>query len=199
MTEEKTRPHSRATRLFHLAIALLVISQLATSRVMTSPKENREEDWLFEIHEYTGLVAFFVIAGFWLFTMYRLRGTRRGVLYPWFSRESLAALATDAKRHGQAFMKLRVPEHIEHAPLASAIHGLGILLVLLMACTGVTWFIGMQLGDMAHVWAEAAKEIHEFFSNVVWIYLFGHAGIALINHFAGKQSLTDMWSAGTDG
>ncbi len=198
MTQEKNRPHGRATRLFHILIAVLVMSQLATSRVMTSPKKDREEDWLFEIHEYTGLVAFFVIAGFWLYTMYRRRGTQRGVLYPWFSRTSLAALAADAKRHAQALAKLRLPEHIQHAPLASAIHGLGILLVLLMACSGVTWFVGTQLGDVAHAWAEAAEEVHEFFSNVVWVYLFGHAGIALINHFAGKQSLTDMWSVEKD-
>lgn len=198
MTAESDRPHNRLTRLFHAVIAVLVISQVATSQFMTTPGKNREEDLLFEIHELTGIATFFVIFGLWAYTFVRRRGTRTGLLFPWFSGTARSALWIDTKHHLQAIRKFRVPEHVRNGALASAIHGLGILLIVLMATTGVTWFIGMQLGDVGKSWAGAAKEVHEIFSNLVWAYLIGHAGFALINQFAGKQPLSDMWSLKKD-
>jgi cytochrome b561 len=198
MTRQIARPHDFRTRLLHILIAVLVISQVTTSQFMVAPGKNREEDLLFEIHEYTGIVTFFLIFGLWVYTFSRARGTRPGLLFPWFSRNTLSALAADARLHLRALMKFRLPDHQQNSPLASAVHGLGILLIVLMAGTGVTWFIGMQFGNMAQSWAKAAKEVHELFSNLVWAYLIGHAGIALINHFAGKQRLSEMWSVAKD-
>lgn len=194
MTTELDRPHNQLTRLLHMVIAVLVISQVTISEFMTAPGKNRAEDLLFEIHEYTGMVTFLLILGLWAYTFLRPRGTRPGLLFPWFSGQARSALWADGKHHLQAFRQFRVPDHVPNGSFASAIHGLGILLIALMATTGVTWFIGIQLGDMATSWAEAAKEVHEIASNLVWAYLIGHAGFALINQFAGKQSLSDMWS-----
>lgn len=194
MTIPIDRPHSFITRLFHLLIAVLVIAQVTISQFMTAPGRNREEDLLFEIHEYTGITAFFLIFGFWTYTFIRHQGTRPGLLFPWFSGRALSALTADTKQHLQALLKFRVPEHVRDAPLASAFHGIGILLIVVMASTGVTWYVGMQFGDMAQSFAKAAKEVHEVFSTLVWIYLIGHVSVALINQFAGKQLLSDMWS-----
>lgn len=75
MTANECRSlHGRATRLLHMVIALLVIAQVATSEFMIKPGKNREEDLLFEIHEYTGIVAFFLIFGLWLYAFSRDRG-----------------------------------------------------------------------------------------------------------------------------
>lgn len=198
MTGSSPRPHAFRTRLLHSFIAVMVISQLATSKFMVTPGKNREEDLLFEIHEYTGIVTFVLILGLWAYTFLRERGTRPGLLFPWISGKALSALVTDTRVHLQALKKFRLPDHVQNSPLASAVHGLGILLIVMMTTTGVTWFVGMQFGDMAQSLAKAAKEVHELFSNLVWAYLIGHAGIALINQFAGKQALSDMWSVRKD-
>lgn len=199
MTQSTEHPHSLRTRLFHLSIAVLVIAQVATSRFMVTPGQNREENLLFEIHEYTGIAAFFLIFGFWSYSLLRTRGTAPGLLFPWFSRDRLRALVADTRLHFQALLRRKIPEHVRNAPLPSAVHGLGILLIAAMATTCVTWFVGIQLGDMAQSWAKAAKEVHEALSNLVWIYLIGHAGIALINQLTGKQPLSDMWSVSKQG
>jgi cytochrome b561 len=198
MSAVEERPHGRLTRLLHLSIAVLVIAQVATSEFMTAPGKNREEDLLFEVHEYTGIVAFVLIVAFCIYSMVRRRGTPSNLLFPWFSAESRRALLADIRIHVQALSKFRLPDHARNAAFPSAIHGLGILLILVMASTGVAWFVAIQLGDMAKPWGEAAKELHELVSSVVWVYLLGHAGIALVNQLAGKQRLSDMWSITRD-
>jgi cytochrome b561 len=181
-----------------MAVALLVIAQAATSQVMTAPGKNRIEDGLFEIHEFTGIVSFFLIFLFWLYTLLRKGGTRPGLLFPWFNRVNRQALSIDSRRHWRSLAAFRMPEHVHDSPLVSAVHGLGILLMMLMATTGVIWFIAIDLGDMAKIFAGVSKEAHEIFSNLVWAYLVGHAGLALINQFTGRQPLSDMWPVAKD-
>ncbi|MGB5353644.1 MAG: cytochrome b/b6 domain-containing protein [Woeseia sp.] len=198
MNGKKPKPHSRTTRFFHMSIALLVISQLATSKFMVHPGKDREGDLLFEIHEYSGMLALFVICGFWLHILRRGRGTNPALLFPWFSSAGLQAFWIDVKAHLKSVLSFKIPDHVENGPLASGVHGLGILLISLMTATGTTWFISQQIGDSAKWWGGAAKEVHEIFSNLVWVYFIAHAGLAIINQFAGKQPLSDMWSVKGD-
>ena len=36
--------------------------------------------------------------------------------------------------------------------------------------------------------------IHKTLASLVWAYLIGHAGLALIQHYLGNMSLATMWS-----
>ncbi len=194
MTPSSARPHNRLTRFFHMGIALLVIAQLATSQLMAAPGKDKIEDIFFEIHEYTGIATFALIFGFWAYTFYRAQGTSPSLLFPWFSDQGRKAVFADTKEYVQALSKLKLPKHARRAPLASAVHGLGIFLIAVMASTGLLWFAAIQFGDSAKWWGNAARELHEVFSNLVWAYLVGHAGTALVNQFSGRQPLSDMWS-----
>ncbi len=194
MTPSPTKPHNFKTRLFHSVIAILVVSQVVTSQFMTKPGESLKEDILFEVHEYTGVAVFFLILAFWIFVYFRDRGTEPATLFPWFWKKKRMALWADTKVHLAALSKFKVPEHVRGAALPSAVHGLGILLITLMATTGIGWWIAIKLGDVATAWGETSRQVHEITSKLVWAYLIGHVGFALINQFAGKQPLTDMWS-----
>lgn len=186
--------HSRGTRLFHMSIALLIVTQLITSQLLGGKGENV----YFEIHEYSGLGAFVLMFLFWIFAIWRREGTAPSLLFPWFSGERLMALWQDMQTHFAAFAKFKLPPHDPHAALPSATHGLGVLLVLIMGLTGTVIYVAIQTGNGKTSWAGTANGLHETFSNLVWAYLIGHVGIALINHFASKQSLSDMWSMKKD-
>jgi cytochrome b561 len=194
MSIDKQATHTRITRLLHMAIALLVIAQLASSEFMTKPGKDRVEDTLFEIHEYAGIAVFILILGLCLNVLVRARGTETDLLFPWFSGDRRKAVWADVRAHVRAASHFRLPAHAERSPLASAVHGLGILLILAMAGTGVAWFIANQVGDSARAWGGAARETHEFLSNLVWAYLIGHAGLASLNQVTGRQRLSEMWS-----
>lgn len=198
MTEKLSKPHSLKTRLMHMAVALLVISQAVSSQFMTPPDSSSGENLMFEIHEYSGIAIFILIFGFWVHAMRRQGGTPMNRLFPWFSSPSHAALIADAKIYLTALKHFRLPDHKDHAPLPSAFHGLGILAVMLMTATGLIMFVSLKAGAGDSALFSQFANLHHFLAKFVWVYLIVHAAAAFLNQFAGKQSLTDMWSVKRD-
>ena len=186
-------PHTFATRLAHLAIAILVIVQIATSQVMTAPGAGTQSDNLFTAHESGGLAALILTLAFWILIVVRHAGTEPAVLVPWFFRVRRKALLDDATRHFAAWRRLRLAEHLEHGAFPGAIHGLGLLIVLVMALTGTLWFVAGLAGAEAAPIGDLAIAIHAGASSLAIAYVVGHAAFALLNHIARTQSLADMW------
>lgn len=192
-TSTKT-DYSAGTRLFHACLALAVLSQLASSQFMQVPREGRPGNWIFEVHEYSGLFAMTMALGLWVVIVTRIGGTDMGLLLPWFSAARRAAFWADTKRHWAIARTFRLPQYQQDSPFAAAIHGLGLLLITAMAATGSLYWLASIAGyqDGLAVWL--AINLHGFMANIVWAYLIGHAGMALIHHFTGGQTLRVMWS-----
>lgn len=186
--------HSFLTRLFHMALATAVIVQVLSSLLMTAPLEDRQEDWLFEVHEFSGITALFLVAGFWLVVALRRRGTPVAILFPWFSATGRRALWEDLVDHWQHIKRLGLPDFRAESPLACAVHGLGLLLVTAMAASGALFFLAMILEAKTSLWATIDIEVHQVLANLVWAYLIGHAGLAVIQHHLKNMRLSEMWS-----
>lgn len=181
--------HGFFSRLLHACLALAVIWQLGGSLVMHPPSRGRAGDAFFEVHEWVGLFTFGLIVCYWLFLAVRRMGADIWALFPWFSPVRLAALRDDASAQIGALARLRLPSYAERAPLASAVHGLGLLVMTAMAGTGFVWWLARpsQL-------AALALETHELFANLAWVYLVAHAALAVLHHVRGEASLAEMWS-----
>ncbi len=192
--EDVQNKHGWLTRLFHATLAIAIVTQLTTSQFMTRPKAGAEGDWIFEIHEYSGICAFVLASALFLRIAIRPRGTAFGQLFPWFSAARLKALVADLKIHWTAAKKFRLAKFDAGAALPSAVHGLGVMLMLAMATTGVIYWLAGKFGATQSSFVGLAMDIHETLSNAVWAYLIGHAGFALIHHFKGEASLLEMWS-----
>lgn len=190
--------HGIATRLAHMGLALAVLLQIATSLVMTAPKIGQPEDFFFEVHEYSGLAALGFALAFWIVMLVRRGGTDMGALFPWFSTARREAFKNDLRLHGKSVRTLSFPRYREDGPLASATHGLGLMLMSGMASTGAIWFAADLLGFADTTVIGLLIEVHKLMSNLVWAYLFGHAGMALLHHFRHDASLKKMWP-GDDG
>lgn len=186
--------HGWQTRLFHAALALSIIVQLATSQFMIHPGRGREGDLLFEVHEYSGLLAFVLALALFLRIAIRPRGTAFGQLFPWFSGSRLKALASDFGRHVRAAARFKLPPYDPEGAFPSAIHGLGLLLMGLMATTGTIYWLAGKLGAGQSPIVGTAMGLHETFSSLVWVYVIGHALLALVHHYTDHLSLTEMWS-----
>lgn len=186
--------HAFATRVFHLFLALVVIVQLLTSLVMHMPKQGRPGDTLFELHQFSGLTALVLSFGFWLVLVVRRRGTEVGQLWPWFQPTRRIALIADARRHWDAVKSLRLPTYDVKAALPSAVHGLGLLLMTMMAATGTTFYVAL-LTEATDIWVFGlVLEIHQLLAIFAWAYLVGHTGLALVHHFTGNLPINVMWS-----
>lgn len=186
-------PYSRTTRVFHAGIALSIATQLGSSLIMDPDKGG---DLIFKLHQYSGLTAFSLVLGFWVLVMLRQRGTPLGLLVPWTSGSSLSALWTDIKAHFAALKSRQLPPVVEQAPLASAVHGLGLLLMTAMAASGALYYL-VSTGDPdAGGWVARAMFVHTTLANLVWAYLIAHASVGILHHIFNHQSLRTMWSFG---
>lgn len=186
--------HSKFTRIAHMGLALAIISQLLTSLVMVPPSPPNDGSILYEIHEYGGLAAFAFMLLFWIVLTTRRIGTAPGKLFPWFSTRRLIAVWEDVKSHSRSLVRLRLPSYDENGPLASAIHGLGLLLMTVMAATGTLYYF-INTGDPdAGGLVGVLILVHTTLANLVWAYLIGHMTLAVVHHFTDNLSLTEMWS-----
>jgi len=189
---------STLTRALHSVLAVAVIYQLASSLVMEGPKHGHEapglRGLLFESHEWMGLGATAVVVLFWVWSLVRRGETRLGELFPWFSRERMQALKEDLVRLAGALRRRNLPPYEPRSPLAAAIHGLGLALVGAMALTGTVYFIFHGWAGEAGAAAKAAVEVHTTLANLVWAYLIGHAGMALLHQLFGHDIIQPMFT-----
>jgi len=190
----KQPAHSKSTTLFHMAIAVLIVVQLASSEFMHKPKGRQPGNWLFEIHEYAGLTAFCLALLFFSSIFYRSIGTKPGLLFPWFSCAHLRSLWQDTQNHSKALLSMKVPAHTPSSPVICAFHGAGLLLVLGMGLTGSMWYLTTNFLTGANVLGHYAKETHEALSTFIWAYIIVHASFGVLNQLLGRQKLAEMWS-----
>ena len=177
---------SVATRLLHGALLLSVVWQLIGSNFIERPRAGQAANTMYEVHEVVGLITLGLVLAFWLWSLLRRRETPFVALFPWFSAPRLRALAGDLAHHWAELKHWRLPGGEAETPLASAVHGLGLLVVLVMAATG-TWLYTLPMP------AGLVLEVHKLVANLVWAYLVGHAGLAVLHQVSGHPVLQRMF------
>ncbi len=183
--------HGPLTRLAHGALGTAVVVQLASSQFMNPDNGGNS---IFEIHEYIGLIALAAVLLFWVTVMARRYGSEPAAMFPWFDVARRKALWQDTRAHVTDLVKFRLPAYAAHSPFAGAIHGLGLVIITLMAASGTLYYV-VNAGDPdAGGLVAVAMNVHRAFGNLAWAYLIVHAVTAVIYHFASDMSLRDMWS-----
>lgn len=177
---------SHATRILHLLLLLSVVNQLVSSQFMSRPFPGEAPSTLYAMHEYIGMASFGFVLLFWLWTLVRRGETKIGRLFPWFSPRAIAAVLRDALDQARGLLNRDFAAHSDGA-FASAVHGLGLLTLTGMAATGTVFFlVSGPIGGFA-------LDLHQTIANLMWIYLFGHAGIAVLHHLLGHDILRRMF------
>lgn len=91
-----------------------------------------------------------------------------------------------------AAMRLALPDPAGSHALASALHGLGLVIVQVMAGTGTLgWLIWDQAAGMTP-FTRNLFEVHETVANLLWTYLVLHAGVTLLHELMGHRLLHRM-------
>ncbi|HZS81400.1 MAG TPA: cytochrome b/b6 domain-containing protein [Stellaceae bacterium] len=185
------RARSHVTRLVHHILLLLVLHQLIGSEFMRFPFPGEAPSRTFSLHEYLGMANLAIVAAFWVWAIVRRGETRLGRLLPWFSIASLTEVLTDFSAQLRRLAHGRAPDD-ENGAFASAVHGLGLLAVTAMALSGLVFFIA----DGTSI-ARLALRLHKQIANLVWAYLFIHAGLAALHHLLGSDILSRMFWVST--
>jgi len=182
------------TRILHAALAVAIVHQLVVSLFMERPRPGGPtENLAFEFHETVGLISLALLALFWLWTMLRRKEEGPGALFPWFSAERLRLVLADIGNYRNSLVQRRLPPPMAETPLASAIHGLGLLVATAMAVTGAIVYAVMGADGSLAGGGHFVLELHEAFASLMWAYLIGHAGIAIVHDIVGHRVLGRMF------
>jgi len=180
-------PRSNLTKFLHLTLLLMVVHQLIGSNFIRMPIPGDAPKPLFVLHEYLGIAGLGLIGLFWLWVMIRRGETRLGRLVPWFSGAAMRAVGSDLATQLRQIIHLSPPDD-EDGALASAVHGLGLLLMTVMAITGTVYFFTLGT-PVAHPLLIA----HKLLAKLSWAYLIAHAGLAVIHHLLGSDIFARMF------
>ncbi|MBL4751041.1 MAG: cytochrome b/b6 domain-containing protein [Amylibacter sp.] len=186
--------HARLTRMIHMGLALAVTLQMLGSLLIEIFEDTQTGKDILLYHQYIGLVAFVLILLFWLIVMIRNIGTDPALLFPWVAKARRAMIWAELKTHYATLKSRQIPSFDPHSPLAPAVHGLGLLLILAMAGSGTIYYF-INTGDPdAGGLVGVVMFIHTTLANLVWVYLFAHAGFAVLHHYLKDMDLREMWS-----
>ncbi len=186
--------HTALTRAAHGLLAIAVIVQLTSSQVMIPEEPGKVANSAFEVHQYAGLAAFAFVLLFWGAITVRRHGTEASVLFPWFSATQRSALWTDTREHVSSLWRFKLPPYHPKSPFSGAIHGLGLIIITLMATSGTLYYFVNDGDPDGGGLVAVAMAVHRAIANLAWAYLIAHAAIAVIYHFATDMSLREMWS-----
>ena len=180
---------SHATRALHLLVLLTVLHQLLSSLVMERPLPGEDPDWAFALHTWIGAAGLGILALFWLWTLARDGSeTRPSALFPWFSPARLLAIVAELRDVFSDLRMLRRPSFAMDG-VASAVHGLGLMLATFMAASGVAWFYVFQGSPAGRI----VLQMHKLGGNAMWAYLIGHATMALAHQALGDDVFGRMF------
>lgn len=184
--------HSIATRLLHGTLLLAVLWQLIGSNFIERPRAAQPGNVMYEVHEVVGLSTLGLVLAFWLWSLLRRRETPLAALFPWLSAARLKAVGDDLARHWTELRQFRLPGGEAETPLASAVHGLGLLTALTMAATGAWLYTLPVPGGLV-------LEVHKIVANLMWAYVVGHAGLAVLHQLSGHRVLQRMFGRPSSG
>ncbi|BCX81787.1 hypothetical protein MIT9_P1367 [Methylomarinovum caldicuralii] len=180
MSNNKENVWSPTLRWLHFGLALAVTLQLFLSLVMEEPGEAEGlEAWAFMAHELFGLTAFALALLHWGWVLSGHDGGWRH-LFPW-DRQGRQAVW----RELSGLLRGRLPEGGPQPGLPGLVEGVGLGLVTLQGASGFVIFLLLPPEGELPERFEFLSELHEACGSGVWIYWFGHVGMALLHRLRG--------------
>jgi cytochrome b561 len=167
----------------HGALAIGVTAQLILSLIMGHGHHTLLEKTAFFCHIYVGFTMLATVAAHWCWTFYDDIGIA-GLphLFPW-GKQGRGAVFQDIK---DLVCQRKLPTKGARPGLPGLVHGLGLLLITSMAISGATMFMTFGVPSYATI-TSVTKYWHCAMANVVWVYWFGHVGLAFLHRFSDKS------------
>mgnify|MGYP000162021385 CR=1 FL=1 len=166
----------RYVRLIHAGLIISAIAALISSEWSGDYKNTLHLG--FTVHMWCGIATAFFLS---LRILYGLLGPASVRFMEWvpYTRERWAWVIEDLR----GLLRARLPDRPTHAGLAGAVQAAGLVIFLFMAFTGTLMALYLEPGQKATGLISLAKEVHEAFSNLVYVYLVLHVG-AVVAHSA---------------
>lgn len=157
----------------HWGISLFVIGSVISS-IFVHPKNPNILP--IKIHMWIGYgVSFFLVCQWVLLSLKRNHFVRAHV-FP-YHFEGRKCMVADLK----LLFKGRLPPTGARSGLSGLIEGLGLMLITLMAMTGLIFHFAAVYEKTTLPSMITIRDIHNFFSYFVWAFVIGHGGMAVLH------------------
>ncbi len=192
--------YKHTTRILHTGIAAFMLLQMLGEKLVGFPGPRQPwhtGDALFiGIHELMGAIALVLVCVYLIVVLDDAAGQER--LLPWISAKGRNGLWLEIRHNVPGWLHGKLPPPEECHAIAGAVHGLGIFLALLLGLSGSMLFLGIgPRGDMTPdikvVW-----EYHGIMATMMWVFVAGHAAMALAHELKGHGMLREMFSLKKD-
>jgi cytochrome b561 len=185
--------YSRFIRVAHALTALAITFQMVISLVMDHPHTRRPMDptgaLYFRWHEWVGLAALAILACGWIYRVMYWKRESQGRFFPWWRSPGRLSLVTEMKQ----FLMLRWTQIPQDGALTGTVHGLGLLIAAAMALTGGVLYIALGPQDKVTPVVHNLMDVHSFLATFMWIYLCGHACMALWHQYMGHGAFARIF------
>ena len=189
MSASGPRKYDAITHCLHAALASGVVAQLLLSTVMHVPAGRGlgVRDWhraAFEAHAKVGIFVAVVCALHWSWLCLPSSRPGCGQLFPWMNPDKRARIRLELRQ----LLGLQVPSSQGLSPLAGTVHGLGLAAVTGSALCGIINYLGYFRGiPIPPLALHCVGLAHVAFGYLIWVFVLGHASMALIHRFAGRS------------
>jgi len=190
--------YNRTIRILHFAIVLTILSQLMGEFFIGLPEPNQSrhgmETLVVGIHEGIGIIALILTCTYLALVVDEAVGRER--LFPWLRAPGRSRLWSEIRQEMPAWLQGKLASPTEKHAIAGTVHGLGITLALLMGLTGMMIFLGTgphgeMPADIKIIW-----QCHSIMSTMMWVFVIGHAAMAIAHKLAGHNILGEMFNLG---
>lgn len=183
---EPTTTFSPALRRLHLAVAVLVTTQLVIGLVM-SPRHTPQ---LFLAHQLIGLVIAALVLVHWLWLVGPGRAQLAN-LFPYGGAGTRTVLDELAQ-----VMRLRMPASGPRPGLPGLIHGLGLLALTAVAGLGTALYVLIRTRHIRSSLGETLGGLHTFFAWLLIVYWCGHVLLAMAHEARGDHVIARILRLG---
>jgi len=191
---------NRTVRLLHLFVMLAVMIQLVSEQLMKVPKPGETvrpvEAIFLGLHEWNGFIVLTIVAFYLMYLANNSDDWKR--VFPWMSASGCKGLWQDIRLDIPGWLKGRLKNPAEAHRIAGTVHGLGILLLIGLGSTGIMIFMRLESSGEMDADIKLLRELHAYMGNLIWIYLYGHAGMAILHQLKGHNVFREMFSLKKD-
>jgi len=168
-------------RALHITIALLILSQIINSNFIDSEalSGSGSESVITWMHVVSGflLIFFGLVLLAWMLTQ---RGFRW--YYAWLMMDF-----SGIRKDLNTLKNLKLPEAAQGS-IASTIQGLGVIALLLVACSGGIWFIANSWWNASEETIDYYLHLHKFLTTFIELYFYAHGAMGILHALLARNS-----------
>jgi cytochrome b561 len=179
---------------------LTVLVQLISEQLMEVPKPGGMvqpiEAMFLSLHEWNGFIVLAIVAFYLMYLTNDSNDWKR--LFPWMSVSGCKNLWQEICFDIPGWLKGHVKRPAEAHHIAGTVHGLGLLLAIGLSSTGIMIFMGLESSGGMNEDIKLLRALHSNLGVLMWVYMLGHTGMAIIHQLKGHNVFRDIFSLKTD-